>query len=154
MSWKGPCGILLLLEHQIEWGTCFLLRLRIKKYIFNYSMTLIEHRFGLSWKWLFNIIITICLQRQWRHRVRLASKPQRQRRERTSTMIHVCVHMYTHTHTYIYHPLVYLQFMTLWEREDFFRKASSVPWQTHKSFHFSAIKLKSFLKPVRSSSLC
>lgn len=116
-------------------------------------MTLMEHRFGLSWKWLFNIIITICLQHQWRHTVELASKPQGRRRERTSTNIHVCVH--TNIHTHIHHPWVHLQFMTLWKREDFFfQKATSVPWQTHKSFDFSAIKQKSFLKPVRSLSLC
>lgn len=36
----------------------------------------------------------------------------------------------------------------------FSQKAASVPWQTHKSFDFSAIKQKSFLKPVRSLSLC
>lgn len=74
----------------------------LKKKMFNYSMTLMEHRFGLSWKWLFGIIITICLQRQWRHTVELASKPRRQRRERTSTKIHVCVHTYN-IHIYIIH---------------------------------------------------
>ena len=76
------------------------------------------------------------------------------RRERTSTKIHVCVHTYTHTRTH--HPLVHLQFMTLWKGEDFFffQRATSVPWQTHKSFYFSATKQKSFLKPVRSLSLC
>lgn len=64
-----------------------------------------------------------------------------QRRERTSTEIYVCAHTYTHTPTR--RPLVHLQFMTLWKREGVFQKATSVPWQTHKSFDFSAIKQQS-----------
>ena len=92
-----------------------------------------------------------------------------QRRERTSTKTHMCIHScaracmhvcacaHTHTHTHtthIHYPLFHLQFMKLWNCKDFFQKATSVPWQTHKSFYFSAVKQKSFLKPLRSLSLC
>ena len=108
-------------------------------------MTLMEHRFGLSWKWLLGIIITIFFLPQWRRTVELASKSQRQRSESLSTKICMCIHMCAHTHTCTYTSLaVSFAIHETLNWEDFF-KGISVCWQTHKSFYFSAIKQKSFL---------
>lgn len=66
----------------------------------------------------------------------------------------MCAYTHTHMHIYIIHWFICNSWHFGTGEIFFFQKATSVPWQTHKSFYFSAIKQKSFLKPVRSLSLC
>ena len=65
----------------------------------------------------------------------------------------MCTHVCTHAGVHIHHAVSLTIHETLnWE--DFYFKGISVCWQTHKSFSFSAIKKKSFFKPLKSLSLC